>query len=431
MTKFETYQSTLGRINYVLFLIAVASLPFPQIVERYALVAWLIGWVLELRWLKVKDYQLSVSNLRLSCPLLLFGIWYVWRALSGLWSPDQHAWSFMMERYLMFGLLVPVAIYGVNECYDWRMIGKVLVISGAAAVPFYILLMTALYYHPDWAFSMGYKEWIGEGINWWDCFVVNSSFIKHRLFLCTIEIIAAVVATQIWQGKPHIWLPIVLTMLSLIVFTGSRQSILTLAAVIIIYAILHIKGRYRWLYGAGIVITGLCIGIAILFMHPRMRAMLADGIALEQLQVHEPRVGIWNIALSSPKDYFWFGLGGGQSHAYMMAKYDEYQMGYFKYKQYHVHNQYLEEWIELGIFGVIFFVIAWISIIYCSRGIGRQTAIYFVTICMLCMLTDCLWGKFDGIAIWAVLMLYIYLQSRADHLEQSRDNIASQQESIS
>lgn len=382
MTKLEQYQSVMGRINWVLFLIAVATLPFPQVFSRYALVAWIVAWVLELRWCKCPINPLRHKEI---IPVLLFGLWYVWRALSGLWSPDHRAWSFMMERYMTFGLLVPVALWGVNDRYDWRMAGKVWVISCAVAAVFYAILLLAHY---------------------------DIENLKHRLFLCSAEIIGAVVALQVWHKRPQVWIPLVVVMLSTIPLTGSRQSVITLAAVITLVVIYALPQKHRWLYGLGIMLVGAAVGCIILFTHPRMKGVIADGLTVEQITKHEPRVGIWSIALKEPEFSFWKGLGGGQSVNYLEKQYNKFYMKYYKDHHYHAHNQYLEEFMELGIFGLIYFIVLWLSILMCTKGIGRRTAVFFVTIYGLNMLTDCMWGKFDGIALWAIVMVYLILQSR-------------------
>lgn len=382
MTKLEQYQSVMGRINWVLFLIAVATLPFPQVFSRYALVAWIVAWVLELRWFKCPINPLRHKEI---IPVLLFGLWYVWRALSGLWSPDHRAWSFMMERYMTFGLLVPVALWGVNDRYDWRRAGKVLVISCAVAAVFYAILLLAHY---------------------------DIENLKHRLFLCSAEIIGAVVALQVWHKRPQVWIPLVVVMLSTIPLTGSRQSVITLAAVITLVFIYALPQKHRWLYGLGIMLVGAAVGCIILFTHPRMKGVIADGLTVEQITKHEPRVGIWSIALKEPEFSFWKGLGGGQSVNYLEKQYNKFYMKYYKDHHYHAHNQYLEEFMELGIFGLIYFIVLWLSILMCTKGIGRRTAVFFVTIYGLNMFTDCMWGKFDGIALWAIVMVYLILQSR-------------------
>ena len=87
--------------------------------------------------------------------------------------------------------------------------------------------------------------------------------------------------------------------------------------------------------------------------------------------------------------------------------------------RYHPHNQYLEELMEIGFFGLLLFILAWLSIIYYAEKRGRQTAILFTTLFMLNMLTDCMFGKFCGIALWAIGLMFILLQSNTQSNEQA------------
>lgn len=416
------YRDIVGRINYVLFLVAVATLPLPQVFIRYALVIWLVAWILELRFLDKSQILNHKSQIKQSLPLCLFALWYAWRGLSGLWSPDHRAWSFMMERYMTFGLLVPVALWGVNDYYNWKTAGKVLAISCAASVLFYIACITMFVLRPDWVQYFHYGDWSFKYHSWIQCFVENGSFIKHRLFWCSTQLLGVIAAFQVWRNKPQIYIPLSLVMLSAIPLTGSRQTILTLAAVIVIALIYILPKKHRAAYGIGIILLGVLLSGTLLALHPRMHDLDFRLIhsAEDFSDNREVRLNIWGFALSNPEDYFWSGLGGGQSVNYLVAKYKAAEAYYYANMRFHAHNQYLEELMELGIFGMLFFITIWLSIVFCAKGEGRKTAVLFTAIFMLNMLTDCMWGKFDGIALWAIGMLYIFLQSDTHHLVDNR-----------
>lgn len=408
------YRDIIGRINYALFLAVVALLPFPQIFLRYAAVLWLVSWYLEARYLRKPE---SIRANKMAIPFILFGLWYVWRILSGLWAPDHAAWSWQMERYLTYGLIVPVGIWGVNERYNWRQIGRVLSIACVVAIPFYLIIMTVLYYHRE---IIDQLQWVAEwnyGVHGWKSFFINNiSVLKHRLFLCSVEMLGAVVALQVWKEKK--WVPAILIpiMLSSIPLTGSRQSILTLTAMIIACLIYIMPRKRRWQYGIGILLLGIIIGGGFLKLHPRMQQFDLSAIT-EMREInpeHDVRFNIWGIALQHPSDYLPLGLGAGQSTNYMMARYQETGCDYYYQKQYNSHNQYLEETIEIGIFGLLLFILAWFAIPLFAKGNGRFTAILFTILYMLNMFTDCMFGRFDGIALWAVGMVFIYQISHED-----------------
>ena len=401
------YRHIMGRINYGLFLAVAALLPFPQLFLRWAAVLWIITWFLEFRWLKKVPFTMY------HVPFILFGAWFGFKLLSGLWVSDSAAWSWQMERYMTFGLLVPVGVWGVNERYQWRTIGKVLVFSCVAAVPIYILWMTALYLHPEivpqWALQ---DQWI-QHPDWWTFFGENISHFKHRLFLCSIELFGAIIAFRLYRKRLKVLIPTLLVMLSSIPLTTSRQAILTAAVLIAIGAILCLPLKRRWVYGTSIALAGVALGIALLTTHPRMKTVhLSDITEMRKMSYeHDIRYNIWGAALQHPSDYLAHGLGAGQSAAYLSEQYAEAGFDYYSQQRYHAHNQYLEELMEIGIPGLILFLLAWLSIPLCARKKGRQTAILFTTLFLLNMFTDCMFGKFCGIALWAVGMVLIFLQS--------------------
>ena len=137
---------------------------------------------------------------------------------------------------------------------------------------------------------------------------------------------------------------------------------------------------------------------------------------------HDLRFNIWGAALQHPQDYLAYGLGAGQSSQYMVERFEDAKFDYYALMKYHPHNQYLEELMEIGIGGLLLFLLAWLSIPVCAKDKGRRTAVLFITLFMLDMLTDCMFGKFDGIALWAVGLFFILLQSHTEREEQtSRD----------
>lgn len=406
----KRYQDIVGHINYALFLALVALLPFPQIYLRYAFVLWLVAWLLEGRWLRKSNLQSPISNYQ-SIPFLLFGLWFAWKVVSVCWAADYDAWAWQMERYMTFALLIPVGLWGVNEHYDRRQTGKVLAISCVVAIPLYLLWMAALYHHPEWIAYLDIREPWTHHADWWVFLSDNISHFKHRLFLCSVEMLGAVTAILVWKEKRWVWMLTVPVMLSSIFLTGSRQAILTMAAMLVVGIICAIPHKYRLRYGMVILLLGVLVGGGLLHLHPRMRQF--DMHAITEMRdvsyEHDVRFNIYGCALQQPSDYLAYGLGAGQSTAYLMEKYREKGFDYYILKRYHAHNQYLEELMEIGIPGLLLFLLAWLSIPVCARKENRVFALLFFTMYGMNMLTDCMFGKFDGIVLWAFGMVYLLL----------------------
>ena len=419
----DKYQSGMGQFNYALFLLIVALLPFPQIFLRYTCVAWFVTWFLEGRWLSKPNWQ----DWRKMLPFFMFGGWYLWKIISGLWVDNLNAYSWQLERYMAFGLLMPIGIWGVNKYYYWKHICIVLACSCVLAAGIYAFTLF-------WVNNADFMN-IPLGIVRLkpltsDFFASKISFIKHRLFLCSVEMMGIMsllylrkdIITRLGKIKGCIVIILAIAiMITLIIATGSRASILSGTALLSVWALYKLPVR-RVRYKIAFLLLACGTGLFALSQHPRM-----ENFDYEKLFTirnsdpsHNVRLNIWSVALDHPEDYSLYGLGAGQSFHYLQNKYKEH--GFNQYQRFNSHNQYIEEWIELGIPGLLFFVLAWLSLPYCTQKRARKSAVLLVTLYALNMLTDCMFGRFDGIALWCVWMILIRLQSNTQgHQQTTRD----------
>lgn len=405
------YREIIGRINFGMFMVGVALLPFPQIALRYAYTIWIATWLLEGRWLH-KPKPLSQN--KTAIPFLLFGLWFAWKAISGLWAADQAAWGWQMERYLSFALIIPAGVWGMNQYYNWKKISQVFVISCVIAVPFYLAVFVPLFYHREIIDYLQWRaEWDYSPLTWYGFFAANISILKHRLFLCSVEMLGIFIALQIWREKKWLLALTLPIMLSIIPLSGSRQSVLTFAALLVVWIICSLPAAQRRRYGVGIILAGVVIGGALLAFHPRMQEFNFRDIAnMRELSYsHDVRMNVYGCALQRPGDYLAYGLGAGQSAGYMENMYRELGFEPLAGLHRHPHNQYLEELMEIGIPGLIIFLIAWLSIPYCIPRRNRKMAWLFVTLFLLNMFTDGMFDMFDGIALWAAVLLMISFQT--------------------
>ena len=404
----------MGQVNYIFFLLIVALLPFPQLFLRYACVAWLITWLLEGRFLRIPTRQ----DLYKAIPFLMFGFWFLWKIISGIWAENREAYLWQLERYMLFGTMIPIGIWGVNQHYNWKQICKVLAISCVAAAGVYFFTLFWIFNADIFNFELGHRPL--QSISF-DFFAEKISYIKHRLFLCSTEMMGIMALLYLRKdiigkyGKTKGYFLItcaIIIMIALILATGSRASILSGVALFTVWMLYKLPIR-RIRYKIGFVLLACGIGLFALSQHPRMQAFdYEDLLSIRETAYdHNVRLNIWGSALSSPQDYSLFGLGAGQSTPYLQQKYAEEGLNDYAQISFSAHNQYLTEWIEIGVPGLMFFILAWISIPYFNKKRARKSAMIFLTLYGLNMLTDCMWGMFDGIILWAVWMLLIRLQA--------------------
>ena len=400
------YTDILADCNYYLFLAVVALLPFPQIFLRYACVLWFVAWVLEGRWLRKPNSQSPISNLQSAIPFLLFGAWYGWKLLSGLWATDTAAWASQMERYISFSVMIPVGIWGVNERYNWRQAGKILVGGCVCAALFYPILLTVLLFHREIIDATNWvAPWDYSSFDWLYFYQINLSHIKHRLFLSSVEIMGIMIATKLWfNERRQLWFTASVLLTCSILLSGSRQALISLVVIAIIALFFLLAQRIKWYYAAGIVIVALVIGGMALSFHPRFRTLNIQS---------DERTLLWETALQHPMDYFWRGFGGGQDGVQLFSAFPESKAPEYFTVRGHCHNQYLQELREGGIVGLILFLLAWISVPLCASKKQKELAILFTVLFACNMCTECMFAKYCGVALWSVGLLFLLLQTDA------------------
>ena len=300
MTNFlQKYQSVMGQLNYILFLIVVALLPFPQVFLRYACVIWICTWLLEGRFVQ----KPNVQDWRKMMPFIMFGIWYLWKIISGLWAADQDAYSWQLERYMAFGLLVPIGIWGVNKNYDWKQICKVLTVSCVASAGLYAFTLYWVYNAQAFNYAIGIYAQQELPIEF---FADKVSYIKHRLFLCSTQMMGMMALLYLRKdilckyGTIKGWIIIIIgltSMLALILATGSRASILSGVALLTIWLLYKLPIR-RIRYRIALVLLACGIGLFALTQHPRMQEFdYTDLLSIrETTEDHNVRLNIWGAA---------------------------------------------------------------------------------------------------------------------------------------
>lgn len=400
------------------FLVVMAMLPFPQPFIKWAILIWFGLWLIEGRWLHRPK---PLRDNRILIPLLCFGLWYGLKIVSGLWAEDSTGWHHYIENHATFVALIPIGIWGVNSRYHLRHALSALII-GCLAVAF--LYPFTLYWVHNHEYFLPRAGW-GElhSMNW-EWYADKISYLKHRLFLCSVEIagIIAVVYQYPYycqrMGRVRATLmsaAAIGVMLTLILSTGSRQSLLSITALAIVSAWALVPQRLMRTWGIGIIAAIAVVGTITFLQHPRMQSFNKQEIThfMQTDDSHDIRLNIWGFALSTPQDYLAYGLGAGQSATYLSQKFDQVNWDHYQNQGYNsCHNQYLEELIENGIAGLIWFVLCWGVLIICCDPKSRLVAILLTTLYGLNMCTDVMFGRYDGIALWSVwVIVLIMLQS--------------------
>ena len=416
----QKYSNYIKKLNNLFFLVAVCMLPYPTRITLYAWVGWFISWIFECRFLQ-KNNIIWHKGL---VPIIMLVVLFIWEIISYAWSIDKQDAFDMIVRHLSMLCILPVAIWGVNEHYDWIKIAKFFITSCVLSIFIYGLYVHILDFTP---YIQKYHQ-LPEFVHSWSFFGDRISLFKHRLYYGTILNLAIVCLLQIRiqqmaknrhrkSSNTVVFLGLLLLALG-IIWTGSRANMLTLLVVGAVGIIQPLRGHTRALV-TSIVCVGAIVITALLFtMHPRFEKLDIEHITQRNTyQTHEiePRINIWYSALQTPRDYLWYGVGVGGNAEYLKPVYASLHWEQFYERQYNAHNQYLGTLINLGAFGAIFFLLLWLLCPLWYNGRTQQFAVLVALIIGLNMLTENLLDRIDGVMITCASMLVISLLSRAQY----------------
>lgn len=410
MEIFRKYQQIIGEVNYYAFLAFLAVLPYPHSFSRPIWMIWLISWVLELRFLQRPQLRKNGQFRKELIPFLGLVVWFIWNAISMLWAEDTKTASSTLMRDFDLFILFPVALWGLNERYDWQQCLKVLIVSSLLSVLVYLFVY---YWVNNYASAWDRMVAPAHKIDWLNLtdFTMN---IKHRLhYISPLCLAAAAVffQQQDWRlhlGKTRTAIFSALAILLIaagIYWTGSREGVIDLFAVLFLAFLFAFPKHKRLLWGsiaAGLAVVAM---VGVLQFHPRFNKVpIKEYLTLRDDSSHpaeEPRLAIWHAALAHPEDYSLHGVGVGQGAHYLSKEYEKRHWEYYIWRNYNSHNTYLAVWIELGLAAMLLFIALWITLPFCFRGRTRRFAVYFGAIYMLNMLTEHMFGGIEGIFLCA------------------------------
>lgn len=412
------YLQIVEKINYYLFVVAICMLPFPTRISLYAWELWLFSWLLEGRFLRKENLQWHKGIM----PIILCVVWVLWELISCTWAINKTDAFNMIVRHLSFVMILPVAVWGVNEQYDLWKAAKYFVISSIASVFIYCAY---LYIIQQWGYLYEFHH-LPEGVLSLEYFGNNISLTKHRLYYGTVLNLAIVALLQIRIPLLSInrensistiffFLKLVILVIG-IILSASRANMLTLLVISAVAIIQPLRGKIRALVASlvGIMVITMC---ALLFtLHPRFEKLQIEHLTEREsysIAEVEPRINIWYSALQTPTDYLWHGVGAGGNSEYLNPIYSSFNWKHFEERQFNTHNQYLGVLIDLGMFAAVFFLLAWLLFPIWYKGRVRQFAILVVLVIGLNMLTENMLDRIDGVIITCVTLVTISLLSRA------------------
>lgn len=350
-------------------------------------------------------------------PLIAIAGWIGWEVCSAGWSVDTAAtWSIFGRHINLLAVLV-IAIFGLNEHYKPATLLRMLILTSLISVGFYLLT----HYWIDNLKAALSDEWKPDTQLDWVGMENLTMAMKHRLYyavILTFSVISTVFLLPEHIRKYGKWQAIALSiaaglvLLAGIWWSGSRICMVAILVTAGIWAIWHTPGRKKWLTAAGFALITAILAWGALTFYPRFAGQSAEDIFAyhpeQEEPSFEPRVAIWHAATETPGDYLLYGKGAGSSKAYMTSLYEAKGWTRLAERQYSPHCQYLTVCIELGLLAALLFFCIWLLLPLCYNGRAREFTLYGAAVLILCMLTESMFDRIEGIEFVCVLLLIFH-----------------------
>lgn len=425
MNAFQTYQHLIGKLNYALFLAMLVALPLPRMILQPIAVAFIISWVLELRFLSIRSISPigPISPIKLALPGILLVCLTLWEALSLLWAPDTQAGLSIIERHWPFIILVLIPLFGFNDNYRADKVLSVLFASCVASVPLYLFTF--------------YWVWNYDAVIWFDLTAMRpfefpsfhgfTSLMKLRSYYCLI-LTLAIFSTPLlykhyitryarWEVLTTLGIGNAV-MLAGMIMTGSRSALFILAITATFLFLVSAFRNKKLIGPIGLIsLIGLIIvfslAISAVVLSPRFSLFTDTDIhnlnLSDATEQNEPRLFIWKAVIDHADEYGFFGLGAGQHTGFLMDCYREAGNELFLRQGFGTHSQYLSYFMCLGPLAVLVLVFVFVLIPRVYKGRAHFSAHAFALLFAFSMLADDLLERMDSILIFLIWMLILYI----------------------
>ena len=358
--------------------------------------------------LSFRIFRISTKGLWLCAIFLIHLLWFVPYIFK--------TWSFgYVEKTLPF-VLFPLMISSTSlEKEKIGVLAKFFI--WAVLVSYFLSLFAAIYHYfysvPRWGRSTDFffHEQFTEGL-----------IGIHPTYYSLMGSLATLFAFHYFNRWIKYLIIIVLSIFILLI-----DAKITVVVQLLLVAWLFVRDLYvgiTWRKVGIVAVVLALIGLAInmtssIYDYPHRR--LVVNLNESWVRSNEPdinagdsgfvvRMAIWRSSFEIIKNHFIIGVGLGNEEEYLVNEYRKNNVSFLVDNNFNAHNQLLSYFISTGLFGVLLLAVWWIP---CLRdAIHGRSLMYFefFTIILLVGLTESLFTRVIGIAIFSFFNTLLVLK---------------------
>jgi O-antigen ligase len=221
---------------------------------------------------------------------------------------------------------------------------------------------------------------------------------------------------------------LIIYFLIFIILLSSKAGMLTLIIIFLLTVSYLIVFEKKYFQGALIflMVCVLFIGAFKLFPKSLNRIIIAQEALENRNQIEHGasegttgRLLIWENSLEIIRNNFLFGVGTGDVKDFLLEKYEENKFTYYQNKEFNAHNQYLQTFISLGLFG--FIVLLLTLMLPLAYAIKNKQFIYlfFLIIFSLNLLVESMFETQAGVVFYAFFNSFLLFINKKPRQEET------------
>lgn len=420
----------LNNISYLSLLTIAFIFPFGISLLPYLL--WFAGlaWLLEGKILmKIKN---AVTNKILFFYFILFLVFYLLHLLSVFNSDNsKEAWFDIQVKLAL--VVFPFIIFTSNDLIKKKTNNILIALLAGTIIAILFCFFNSLFQsfhitdgHLVFRVHPGNQDWNNYFLA--DYFSV---FHHPSYFAMLISLSIAIVFYLGFSKRDivnlHRWQYILLLIfLSVALFLISSRAGLIIWAMIIIYFFINdLAGKYTFnekilsflpfVLLAGVLVFLLLNGDRFRVVADEISAIKKDGQESECTGSSEIRVVMWGRALDIIKDNPLLGTGTGDVKDRLQRNAELEGYSIVKDRNFNVHNQYLETWMGIGVFGfIILLLLIFIPLFFKSR---HYLLPYLIIILSTSFLFESMLNRLAGIIFFSFFLSLLIFGHQIEEVE--------------
>ncbi len=391
-------KKTKGKIFYWLLSLVLVTLPFPKYnLNSQCIIALVIFWLFFNSFSEKKNNlkENSKSFLVVSSLFIISIIGLVYT------SNFNEAMNNLKSPFLIF----PLIIFSVRPLTR-NEVGKLLDLFSIATILASLLgIGKALWFH---------YNGLGEYFYYLDfAKVLNKHTTYFSLFVC-ISIINISYGISFKKGFKILYRLVALTFLVFVLYLlSTKVSIICLIIVLslsIVMAFLNKDTRHGKMQMVKILVL---LALPFMFFTPNLKARILS----EKASNLGERIQLWNAVMDSYlNNNLILGAGTGDGHKGLATRYEEINYEVAVKNEYNAHNQYLEQLLFYGLFGLSLLVILMFYTFYDLISKGRQLFVLIFFSFFIYMFSESILERHSGLILFSFLTSIFLASSNLKNL---------------